>query len=246
MEEQRTASPFGVAQATNGDELVGGVVQQEVETTEVSELNATEQLQQIVQAGEAQSESQPVQVQVEYAGFWVRYAALFVDSLVLVIPSLIIRMLLGGIAGSILQYVITLTYAIYMLNKHQATLGKMAVGIKVVSTNGEKVVLGKLALREIIGKFLDMITLGIGYLMVIVTKQKQTLHDKIANTIVVYDPARKRRPWLTTLGIVFFLLIPIIGGIAAVVIVSTSNARTKVLEAQNRAIEAQLKNDALQ
>lgn len=41
-------------------------------------------------------------------------------------------------------------------------------------------------LREIIGKFLSAIILGIGYLMVIWNPKKQALHDKIAKTYVVY------------------------------------------------------------
>jgi len=240
MEEQQTTSPFGSVQVANEE---AGSVQ-----------DATEQLRQIVQASEqqvlqqpAQSEQAIVQPQLEYAGFWVRYAALIVDSLVLLIPNIIVNIFFNGsIVGYFLRLMLMWGYSIYMLSAYGATLGKMAVGIKVVSSDGKEVEGGKVILREIVGKFLSTITLGIGYLMVIITNRKQTLHDKIADTVVVYDPSRKRRPWLTTLGIFLFLLIPIIGGIAALVVVSTSNARMKVLEAQNKAIEAQLERDALQ
>ena len=40
-------------------------------------------------------------------------------------------------------------------------------------------------LREVIGKFLSKLILGIGYLLVAVDSRKQGLHDKIADTYVI-------------------------------------------------------------
>jgi uncharacterized RDD family membrane protein YckC len=45
---------------------------------------------------------------------------------------------------------------------------------------------GRAALREILGKFVSGITLGIGYLMVAFDAHKQGLHDKIADTCVIH------------------------------------------------------------
>ncbi len=44
---------------------------------------------------------------------------------------------------------------------------------------------GRAAKREILGKFVSSILLGIGYLMVAFDSQKQGLHDKIADTYVI-------------------------------------------------------------
>lgn len=203
----------------------------------MEEGNVSEQLQQIIQSSESiapQREDATVAA-VEYAGFWVRFAANLVDGLVLIIPSIIVNVIFGKNLGVFMQYVLTWTYAIYMLNTRQATLGKMALGIKVTTTNNDKLTVGKLALREIVGKILNLFTLGIGYLMIVFTEKKQGLHDKLADTVVVYDPTRKRRGWLVVLGIVFALVIPIMGILAGVILVSTNAARQKALDNANEA-----------
>jgi uncharacterized RDD family membrane protein YckC len=61
----------------------------------------------------------------------------------------------------------------------------MALRIKVIRTNGMEIGYGKAALREVLGKFVSGILLGIGYLMVAFDLQKQGLHDKIADTYVI-------------------------------------------------------------
>lgn len=66
----------------------------------------------------------------------------------------------------------------------QATLGKMALGLKVIDKQG-----GRLTFLHATGrhfaKVLNLFTLQIGYLMVAFTEQKQGLHDIIAGTYVV-------------------------------------------------------------
>jgi hypothetical protein len=103
----------------------------------------------------------------------------------------------------------------------------MTLGLKVIAVDGTKPSLGKLALREILGKFLDGLTLGIGYLMVAFTAKKRGLHDIIADTVVIYDPARKRRPWLVGCAITFILIIPIVGIFSSIFLASLNSARQK-------------------
>lgn len=81
-----------------------------------------------------------------------------------------------------------------MLNTRQATLGKMALGLKVTAVDGGKPTIGRLALREILGRFVNAITLFIGYIIIAFTEKKQGLHDMMVDTVVIYDPARKKRP----------------------------------------------------
>ena len=66
----------------------------------------------------------------------------------------------------------------------QATLGKGAMGLKVITTDGQRISFGQASGRYF-GKILSAIILLIGYLMMIWDGKKQTLHDKIANTLVV-------------------------------------------------------------
>jgi uncharacterized RDD family membrane protein YckC len=61
----------------------------------------------------------------------------------------------------------------------------MALRIKVIRTDGSPINYGRAALREVLGKFISSILLGIGYLMVAFDNRKQGLHDKIGDTYVI-------------------------------------------------------------
>ncbi len=149
-------------------------------------------------------------VQLRYSGFWVRGAAHVIDGLVLAIISMIIVMPLGFLIGFtsamseskfmefmgqvvmiIIGFAVSWAYYIFMTHKFQATLGKMAVGAKVLDENGQRLSLGKIVLRETIGKFISGIIMGIGYLMIAFTSKKQGLHDMISGSVVVYKDAQK-------------------------------------------------------
>ncbi len=149
-------------------------------------------------------------VQSRYSGFWVRGAAHIIDGLVLAIISMIIIMPLGFLIGftsamseskfmefmgqiimTIIGFAVGWAYYIFMTHKFQATLGKMAVGAKVLDANGQHLSLGKIVLRETIGKFVSGMIMGIGYLMVVFTSKKQGLHDMMAGSVVVYKDAQK-------------------------------------------------------
>jgi uncharacterized RDD family membrane protein YckC len=69
-------------------------------------------------------------------------------------------------------------------SRFQGTFGKMALKIKVVGKEGERITFGKASLR-FFGKLLGSVTLWIGALMIAFTKKKQGLHDKMASTFVV-------------------------------------------------------------
>jgi uncharacterized RDD family membrane protein YckC len=204
----------------------------------MEEQNVQDQLRQIIPSAETIEPAAPLTTEsqsIEYAGFWVRFAASLVDGLILIVPSIIISAIFGKNIGYFMQYILMWTYAIYMLSDRQATFGKMAVGIKVIAADGSDQRTGKLALREIVGKFLNIITFGIGYFMIAFTSKKQGLHDMIADTVVIYDSSKKRRPWITVLGIVLALFIPIMGIVAGIILVSTSAARNKALNSANEA-----------
>ncbi len=61
----------------------------------------------------------------------------------------------------------------------------MAIRVKVIRTDGSEIGYGRAFLREVPGKFLSGLILGIGYLMIAFDAQKQGLHDKIADTYVI-------------------------------------------------------------
>lgn len=79
-----------------------------------------------------------------------------------------------------------LYYALMTSSKSQATLGKMAVGVKVTDFNGERISFLR-ATGRYFSKIISEAILWIGYIMAGFTDRKQALHDFIASTYVVYN-----------------------------------------------------------
>lgn len=150
-----------------------------------------------------------------YAGFFRRYFATLIDLfLITFINTFIIAgftvlstFIIGGeglmrgrslsetqagmislaqLPGFIICQLINTLYYVLMIGKRGQTLGKMALGIKVIKTDGNTRV-GYLSafLREIIGKIVSAMIFGLGYLWMLWDSKKQTWHDKIAKTIVI-------------------------------------------------------------
>lgn len=69
-------------------------------------------------------------------------------------------------------------------SKTQATIGKLAMGIKVTDLNGNKLDFGKAFVRNLC-RLLSNLTFLIGYIIAAFTEKKQALHDIIAGTLVV-------------------------------------------------------------
>lgn len=124
-------------------------------------------------------------------GFGPRFLAWLVDLVVLVIVAGIFGALvglLGGNAGWVTNFgslIISVGYFVFYQEYAGQTLGKKALGIKVVDLNGKKPTYMTFFLREIIGKFISGLVFGLGYLWILWDPKKQGWHDKIASTYVV-------------------------------------------------------------
>jgi uncharacterized RDD family membrane protein YckC len=127
----------------------------------------------------------------EYAGFWIRFAASLLDSIVIFGVYFLGGMLFGTDreeppgAFVILSIVLPYAYYVIMTTVYGQTLGKMAVGIKVVMQSGGPNHWGWIFLREVIGKWISGIILFIGYIMAGFDSKKRALHDRIGSTYVV-------------------------------------------------------------
>lgn len=78
----------------------------------------------------------------KYAGFWIRFGAAIIDGLILLPFSLLYLLILFGVnvfAISLFGALISMLYKPFMEIKYGATVGKMALGIKVIQTNGEHI-----------------------------------------------------------------------------------------------------------
>ena len=66
------------------------------------------------------------------------------------------------------------------------TPGMALLGLRLLRSDGGKV--GSVtALKRFLAVTLSMATLGLGFLMVLVTERRRTRHDLLAGTVVVYD-----------------------------------------------------------
>jgi len=90
------------------------------------------------------------------------------------------------ISGFVLLPILKFFYSIYMENVQQATLGKKMMGIKVTDMRGLKPSLTEVFIRNI-SKSISTITFFFGYFYLFLNKKQQTLHDKMANTLVIKD-----------------------------------------------------------
>ena len=150
--------------------------------------------------------------EVIQAGFWKRAAAYFLDGVVVMIASQVVQMVvmigffgmnLGAMTGDpqsliastggmlmlasvyLLPLLISVGYyGAFHASSKQATLGKMAVGIKVVRGDGRRISLGR-AIARYFATLLSTVILGIGFLMAAFTQRKQALHDMVCDTLVV-------------------------------------------------------------
>lgn len=135
-----------------------------------------------------------VQKQLKYAGFWIRFGAYFIDAVILsIVNYAVIFLFMGGFASTEpnipLQLAMALLGIVYFIvmesSTRQATVGKMAVGIKVGNERGEQISLAN-ALGRYFAKILSAIILLIGFMMAGWDPKKQALHDKLAGTYVFY------------------------------------------------------------
>ena len=120
------------------------------------------------------------------ASFGKRFLAALLDGIIVgVIGGILGRILGGGPAGQAFSAAVALGYYIYFEGGKGATLGKKALGLKVISTSGASPIgYGSAAVRYV-GRIVSAIPLALGYLWMLWDKDKQTWHDKIAGTYVV-------------------------------------------------------------
>jgi len=157
-----------------------------------------------------------------YAGFWSRFAAAFIDVLIVGLisfPALFISEWLMEVLGyseviEAMTWEIDLPYlaisaAYFVLmesGEKGATFGKRLVKIRVLDIHGNRIGKGR-AFARWAGHALSYITLCIGFLIQPLTAKKQALHDMVAGTVIV--KTEKKRGAVATLiiaAIVFFVM----------------------------------------
>jgi uncharacterized RDD family membrane protein YckC len=140
------------------------------------------------------------------AGFWIRCFSELIDIIVVLVlvkmtgftAPVGMNYILGADTASngyvrtgifilslLAIFFIVVFYEIWVHVRFGQSLGKMAAGIKVVTIDNCPVTY-KLSFLRCVGKFVNILTFGLGFILVAVHKQKRGLHDLIGNTKVCY------------------------------------------------------------
>jgi uncharacterized RDD family membrane protein YckC len=143
--------------------------------------------------------------ELEYAGFWRRFCASVIDSVLIVVivyPVLLATYgreyltstsFLKGPLDFLFSWVLPSIATILFWMYRQATPGKMAIRARIVDARTG----GKPSAGQLIGRyfayFLSTIAVFLGFLWIAFDPRKQGWHDKLAGTVVV-RPARRAGP----------------------------------------------------
>jgi uncharacterized RDD family membrane protein YckC len=142
------------------------------------------------------------------AGFWIRFVAYIVDAFILVLAVIVVAVVIIGLTVAIggtngkdsdvaigigvvlallVYFVIGWLYEAFLTSgPHGATLGKQAVGVRIVCADGTPLSFGRATGRHFLKVFVTpMIPFAIGYLMAGFTQRKRALHDMMADTFVI-------------------------------------------------------------
>jgi uncharacterized RDD family membrane protein YckC len=141
-----------------------------------------------------------------FGGFWIRVVAALIDAIAVGIVTGPISLLIGVIAGlaghavaipkpgvDLASFLITGSFStlanwlyasLLESSSYQATLGKMALGLKVTDLEGHRISFARATGRHF-AKILSGLLLCVGFIMVGFTRYKQGLHDMIAGTLVI-------------------------------------------------------------
>ena len=147
------------------------------------------------------------------AGFWTRFWAYTIDIIVLyAISGIFIKPIFRAFDlpienPSFLFFttykatilIVLLLYFALMTKYLQQTVGKIIMGIKVVSRDKSELTWHTIIFREMIGRFISKL-LVLPYLLVAFTPNKEALHDIFADTYVIHEDAYEKKKHLDNLA----------------------------------------------
>ncbi len=120
------------------------------------------------------------------ASFGIRFVALLIDTILLGIIGYVIALILGQALGTVVQILLGLGYYAYLEGSPSGqTIGKRAMNIRVIDFSTGGPIGPTRALVRYLGRILSSIPCLLGYFWMLWDSEKQTWHDKIAQTVVV-------------------------------------------------------------
>ncbi len=149
---------------------------------------------------ESTSASPETRQEQKYVGFWARFAANFLDGILISIfvsPGSIwlaheTERRVGsedwGVALAFYSvlYILSQVILLVLWYKKQASIGKMAISAKIVDARTSKAPTKNQLIGRYFAYLLSFLPLGLGFLWIAFDSKKQGWHDKLAGTAVIY------------------------------------------------------------
>ena len=143
-------------------------------------------------------DAQPVgSTQVAYGGFGIRLVAYIIDAILISLVFGVVTSIFGiryldmddlshiDPTTNLLSLAVAwLYFALMESSERGATVGKMAMGLRVVSNDGKRISFMN-ATGRYFAKILSAMIFCIGFIMIAFTDRKRGLHDMIASTLVI-------------------------------------------------------------
>jgi uncharacterized RDD family membrane protein YckC len=142
-------------------------------------------------------------------GFWIRFVAYLLDAFIMTIAAVVVVGIFIAvillvdesiddskdspvIIGSVIVMVLALLVinwlyeALMTSSPRGATLGKQALGLRIVRADGAQLSFGRATARHFLKIMITpLVPFAIGYLMAAFTARKRALHDVLADTLVI-------------------------------------------------------------
>jgi uncharacterized RDD family membrane protein YckC len=142
-------------------------------------------------------------------GCWIRFVAYLLDAFIMTIAAVVIVGIFIAvillvdesiddskdspvIIGSVIVMVLALLVinwlyeALMTSSPRGATLGKQALGLRIVRADGAQLSFGRATARHFLKIMITpLVPFAIGYLMAAFTARKRALHDVLADTLVI-------------------------------------------------------------
>lgn len=115
-----------------------------------------------------------------------RVAAQLIDTILLILCSFVISVFAGTYGLPISAGL----FVLYFIACHRfwgQTLGKKIIGIRLISVGAESLTFVRLLLREIFGRAFCLASLFIGYLRILINKDRRGLHDLLSGSAVIAE-----------------------------------------------------------
>lgn len=143
------------------------------------------------------------------AGFISRFEAFIIDLIILTIVALsatwlfelifrffALNLFFGNLGSGqyapFISSLMVLVYFLYFWTFLGYTPGKLLLGLKIVRRDGSKLSLGRAILR-FFGYWISAVPLFLGFIWIIIDHRRQSWHDKLADTQVIYTRTKSPR-----------------------------------------------------